>query len=369
MDRGGDGPSKPGHVNVRREQRQGDGTGVMASIERLAPGYFAAVMATGIISLALLLHGHLSLSRVFFGVAIALYAVLIVAYLGRLVVFPRRVWADLTDARQVFGYFTFVAGTDVLGTRFAVDGTDGVALGLGVLGVSAWIVLMYLILMVLLFHNREPIEKAINGGWLIATVSCESLAVLGAAVAAALPRAQIGVTFVAYAFWSLGVLLYLIFIAMIMYRFFFFGVTARDLSPPYWINMGAMAITTVAGSRLVLYPHAPAFLVAIRPFVQGLTIMLWAWGSWWIPFLILIGLWKYGVWRAPIAYEPGLWSIVFPLGMYTVACETLGRLKGLQLVQGLAPPFLWIAVAAWCAVAALFLWRWVRPRQPRSAHV
>lgn len=97
--------------------------------------------------------------------------------------------------------------------------------------------------------------------------------------------------------------------------------------------------------------------------------MLWVWGTWWIPFLVLIGIWKYVVFRERVAYDPGLWSIVFPLGMYTVACETMGRIAGLQLVQGLVTPFLWIAVAAWCAVTALFFWHWAYLLRPRGARL
>ncbi len=339
----------------------------MTAIERLATGYFASVMATGIVSVALFLQGDRPLSWVFFAVAIALYVFLCVAYVGRVCLFPRRVWADLTDARQVFGYLTFVAGTDVLGTRFAFAKHYDIALGLGLVGVVSWVTLTYFILVFLLLYNQEPIERVINGSWLITIVSCESLAALGSALADFLPRYQVWLLFVAYAFWSLGVIIYLIFIAMIMYRFFFFTVTARDLRPPYWINMGAMAITTLAGSRLVLYAHAPDFLVFIRPFVEGFTIMLWVWGSWWIPFLILIGIWKYGVFRERIAYDPSLWSIVFPLGMYTVACETMSGIRGLHIVRWLVPGFLWIAVTAWSAVAALFVWTWIRQRRPLFA--
>lgn len=331
----------------------------------LATGYFACVMATGIVSIALLLHGDEGVSRLFFILAGALYAVLIVLYLYRAWAFPRRVWADLTDARAVFGYFTFVAGTDVLGTRVALARQEQIALGLGLVSVVCWAVLSYGVLGVLLVCNREPIERVIDGSWLLTTVSCASLAVLASTLADAGPQDRLWLLFGAYAFWALGVLLYLIVITLILYRFFFLPLTTGDLGPPTWLTMGATAITTLAGSHLVLYSHATPFLLGMRPFVLGVTLLLWVWGSWWIPFLVLLDLWTYGVVRDYLTYDPALWSIVFPLGMYTVACETMGRIDGLHIVQGLVTPFLWIALAAWCAVAALFLWRWVWPRWPR----
>ena len=46
-------------------------------------------------------------------------------------------------------------------------------------------------------------------------------------------------------------MLYIWMIALIFYRFTFLPLTPGDLTPPYWINMGAMAISTLAGAALV----------------------------------------------------------------------------------------------------------------------
>jgi hypothetical protein len=60
-------------------------------------------------------------------------------------------------------------------------------------------------------------------------------------------------------------------------------------------------------------------LIATRPFVEGVTLILWAWAAWWIPLLILFGIWEHGICRVPLTYSPMPWGIVFPLGMFTVA--------------------------------------------------
>lgn len=327
----------------------------LISTKNLATGYFASVMATGILSVALLLTGHTQLSQGFWIITAGLYIILIGAYFFRLLLFPKAVWLDLTNAGNAFGYFTFVAATNVLGTRFVLDGGFTVAVSLGFVALVSWVILTYFILMVLLFHNQEPAEKVLNGSWLMATVSCESLAVLGSAVSNHLPHLHSQLMFVSYAFYSLGVILYLITIAFIVNRFFFSTVTIKDLSPSYWINMGATAITTLAGSQLVLYSRESTFLAAIRPFVEGYTVMLWVWGTWWIPFLLLIGVWKHLIKRELWRYEPNLWSIVFPLGMYTVACDTVSKIPGLQLIHVLVPAELWITMSAWSVIGVSFL--------------
>ena len=48
------------------------------------------------------------------------------------------------------------------------------------------------------------------------------------------------------------------------YRYAFFRFSPGDLAPSYWINMGAMAISTLAGSLLIVNaPHAPYLLAAL----------------------------------------------------------------------------------------------------------
>lgn len=77
--------------------------------------------------------------------------------------------------------------------------------------------------------------------------------------------------------------------APIFYRFTFFSLTPQALTPPYWINMGAMAITTLAGSTLILDVPGWAFMQEILPFLKGLTLFFWATATWWIPLLFILG--------------------------------------------------------------------------------
>ena len=57
--------------------------------------------------------------------------------------------------------------------------------------------------------------------------------------------------FVALCMYLLGAMLYLTIITLIFYRFTFVPLTVDQLTPPYWINMGAVAITTLAGASLL----------------------------------------------------------------------------------------------------------------------
>ncbi|MCL6634085.1 MAG: tellurite resistance/C4-dicarboxylate transporter family protein [Alicyclobacillus herbarius] len=322
-----------------------------SALERLYTGYFASVMATGIVSTALKLAGNRMASAILLVVSILIYVVLVVAYLLRCFWFPTQVKNDLTNAAKVFGYFTFVAASNVLGDGLIEYGYAKVALWLEIVAIIVWTALVYHIMMYLIFYNRESVEKVINGSWLIATVGIESVAVVGTALAESFPRYSSLLSMVSIATWEFGAILYLIFIGIVMCRFFFYSITASDLSPPYWINMGAVAITSLAGARITLLAHPSNFLQTVRPLVEGFTFLLWVWGSWWIPLLILIGIWKYVVFREKIRYEPALWTIVFPLGMFTVATETMSKIPGLGAMHAIVPWGLGVAVIAWSLVA------------------
>ena len=325
-------------------------------IRTLYPGYFASVMATGIVSVALLLSHALALSLALWITGSALLVFLAVIYAIRAMRFPREMRRDFLDPATAFGFFTFIAAVGVMATRFALGGWTYVPGILTIIAAIAWFTLTYWTFAMLLFTNEKPIDRALNGSWLIAIVATESLAITWVLLTNIQPSQRATLQLLAYTFWTFGVLLYLIFIALIMYRFFFLRVQHSDLTPPYWINMGAMAITTVAGVRMLDVAQPTALLVTLRPYIEGFTVMMWAWGTWWIPLLIIIGFWKYVVSREPVRYQPALWSIVFPLGMYATALQLLTHIRGLEFLAAIGPASAWIAFAAWALVALGWLW-------------
>lgn len=328
----------------------------LAWVRALYTGYFACVMATGIVSVALLLNGMLALSTLLWGIGFALLAFFVVVYLLRWLLYTRDVRQDAFDPSKVFGFFTFIAALGVLATRSALGGWTMVPGLLTLVAAATWFALTYWVFAMMIFTNEQPIERAVNGAWLIVIVATESLAITWVLLTAIQPDQRPALQLLAYGFWTFGVLLYLIFITFIMYRFFFHPVRPSDLTPPYWINMGAMAITSVAGARLLATPKPTTFLVALHPYIEGFTVMMWAWGTWWIPLLVIIGIWKYGVRREAVRYHPALWSIVFPLGMYATSLHLLGGMLGLAFLKAIAPAFTWVALASWVLVAAAWAW-------------
>jgi tellurite resistance protein TehA-like permease len=322
-------------------------TQLRRAVATLHPGYFALVMATGIVSIGMSNHGLSVVSDALLVVGVAAYAILLALTVWRLVAFRAAIATDFTDPARAFGFFTFVAGTDVLGTRFAGAGHVNVALGFLVAGWLGWLVLGYVIPWTAqLGRAHRPILAAANGTWFIWVVASQSVAVLAAAIEPSVGPGRHTLALLAVFCWSLGALLYAGTGMLVAARMLVHPLTPQDLTPPYWVAMGATAITVVAGARIVQMADAP-MVDATRGLVAGVSVVFWVFGTWLIPALVAAGYWRHVVHRIPLRYDPTMWSVVFPLGMYGVAGHYLGNADHLGIVADIGHDETWIALAAW----------------------
>jgi tellurite resistance protein TehA-like permease len=313
-------------------------------------------MATGVISLGTFTLGPAWLSRALLIAAGGGLAGLATALVVRLAVYRSAIAADIQAPERVFGFFPLVAGIDVLGVRLAAAGHPLATAVLAGLAAVVWLVLTYGVPASLLLRcERDSVLGGVNGGWLLWAVGTQSLSVAASTIVPVWPSHSGLLAAAAIGLWGVGLVLYLLLVSLIWLRWLTVPVTPETLGPSYWILMGATAITVLAGTRILKLREVLPLIRATAGFVEGSSFILWAFGTWWIPMLVVLGLWRHVWHRWPLSYEPALWSAVFPLGMYSVATQSFGGITRLSFMGPLSRLALWIAVAAWVLVAGAFL--------------
>lgn len=321
---------------------------IQNEIRNLFPAYFALVMATGIVSIACHLVALDFLAFPLFYLNQFFYIILWVLTLARIVRYPARLFGDMSNHRIGSGFLTIVAATNVLGSQFVIlQSNQTIALVLWVLGLALWLLLTYAIFTAFTVKEEKPsLEEGINGAWLLFIVSTQSIPVLGMLLVSRFEAWQEMFTFAMLGFYLLGCMFYILIISLIVYRFMFFKIEAEDMNPSYWINTGAVAITTLAGANILLRGHA-SFLAEFAPFIKGFTVFFWAAGTWWIPYLFILGAWRHFYKHYPLTYHPVYWGLVFPMGMYTVATFRLAEVLNMDFLLLIPQYFIYLALIAW----------------------
>jgi tellurite resistance protein TehA-like permease len=331
---------------------------ILDAIKDLHPAYFAMVMATGIVAIAAQLTGFRPLAVGLSWLNLAIFVVLWTLTLARAILFPREFFHDLIDHKRGPGFFTIVAGTSVLGRQqIIIFNHYGAATALWFLAVPLWAGFTYAIFTGFTVKEDKPsLAEGIHGGWLIAVVATQAVSSLGTLLASRFPAHETEMLFFSLCMWLCGGMLYIWVISLIFYRYTFFRFLPSDLMPPYWINMGAMAISTLAGTNLILNANRAPFLMALLPFLKGFTVFFWATATWWIPMLVTLAIWRHVYKRFRLTYDPLYWGAVFPLGMYTVSTFQLAQALDLPFLLWIPHYFVYIAVTAWMGTFAGLLW-------------
>ncbi|MGO1841810.1 MAG: tellurite resistance/C4-dicarboxylate transporter family protein, partial [Canibacter sp.] len=322
------------------------------SVRVLTPGYFAFVMATGIVSVGAHLRNYETLATILLTLAIIGYVVLIVLNVWRFVSHRTAMATDFTNPLRAFGFFTFVAATNVIAAALVGNGQVLIACVLLVVSLPVWIVLGYAIPWVAVLRNEHrPMLDRAHGSWFIWAVASQSVAVVAADLQPFVPSMNSALAIIAVISWSVGLFLYGLCGICVMLRLMMYPLNPEDFDPTYWVAMGALAISVVAGARIVEMDAAPV-IDATRGVIAGTSVILWAFAAWLIPALLAVGIWRHFFRSVPLSYESSLWSMVFPFGMIAVAGMYLDRAVDLPIVGYFGEAWFWVALLAWTLTAA-----------------
>ncbi|MFJ8280913.1 tellurite resistance/C4-dicarboxylate transporter family protein [Streptomyces griseoviridis] len=295
---------------------------------RRPPEAGAAVLATGMISVGLQLTGHAVLSWI----ALALTCGAWVVLAAGLAVRPARERARWTAEAGTPGALTAVAATAVLGTRLSGLGRHRLAEVLLALAAACWPVL-------LVGGVRHWRRRGMPGAVFLGSVATETLAVLGATLARAVPAA-----------WLAHAALVLFWLGLVLYGFALAGFDRRQLlegAGDQWVAGGALAVSALAGARLLIADGGRLYLWndddhgVLRAVTVALLVLCLAW------FVVLAVAEAV---RPRPRYDVLRWSTVFPLAMAAVAALEVATAAGIPWLGDLGRVLVWVAVAAWLAV-------------------
>ena len=332
------------------------------TVQGLSPAYFAMVMATGIVAIASHIVGLPYLGGALLWLNTIVYILLWALTLARVAFYPTHFLSDFRNHARAVGYFTAIAGTCILGTQYLVlAGAFKVAYGLLLLGLVLWCLLIYFVFAALIVTPEKPtLAEGINGTWLVSIVGTQGVSILAGLVASRLIIYREEVLFFSLCMFLIGVMWYIVVIVLICYRLLFFHLAPEAFTSPYWINMGAVAISTLAGATLTEHASISPLLQSLRPFIMGFTLFAWATATWWIPLLLLVGAWKYVLKRERFTYTPEHWGMVFPLGMYTTCTAHLASVPELGFLWIVPHYFIYFALPAWSLTFVGFLNHMIR---------
>jgi tellurite resistance protein TehA-like permease len=289
-------------------------------------------MGTGIVSIGLSLDGHETLSRVLLAIAAAIWIGLGALLTARVAGERAAVLLEATVPAALTG----VAGTDVLGARFAMLGWDRVAAVLLAIALCLWLLLVPRVLR----HWRTPTI----GASFVLVVSTESLAVLAAVLSLSERAEWLAVGALA------GLVLGLVAYVFVLVRFDFRQLVTGH--GDHWVAGGALAIATLACGKVALAAQGFSSLRGIEGTVSAGALVLWVLAIVWLPPLVVCEL------IAPrLAYDVRRWSTVFPVGMYAACSFAVGGLRSLTGLVDFARIWIWVAAALWAVVFSALLYR------------
>lgn len=328
------------------------------TLQRLFPGSFAFVMATGVIAVAFDLCDLRPAAVALVVLAAVGYVVLTVLTAARVVRNGSDVLGDMRDHATSFAFLTQTAATNVLGAAVGVVlGWWSVTWVLWVLSIPLWAIWLYAALLVEIVSEDKPdLGRGVDGSWFMLTVSTASIAASGAMLVGR--SGSVLVAFVSVSALCMGTIQYVIVMTMVFMRWSLRVVVPSH--PPEWIATGAMAITALAGAELVAVTPRVELLGLLDPFIRGLTVLAWATATFWFPLLVGLAVWRHVLERQPWTYSPVLWSMVFPLGMYSVSTDRVLTVFGVPHLSWVAPVVLVLAVAAWLATFVGMVRSWSR---------
>ncbi|MDD2817590.1 MAG: hypothetical protein PHN51_02180 [Candidatus Nanopelagicales bacterium] len=335
----------------------------MAFAQPQHPAWYGSVMGTGALALVLSTEGSTGdadwlnvASAVGLLVASLLGVILLPRYLRR---FRDRLALMKEISNPTAGPMlaTLPAGLLVLSAAWGRVGPELVLAGLSLwiagilLTIGALLVIVFSLTWALAIMQTDLQMNDIHGGWLIPPVMNLLIPVALAPIIEANLGASELLLIIGFAFYGLGLLLFLgmfsLFVARMVLGSPFLGPLATGLwiplAPAGLIGLGAIRLQQSATATTIDWLQVPS---AFGVMASALSL---GFGLWWSLYALIAfrGIRKTGT--API--QPGWWGLVFPIGALTLSTAVLGQTTNITAIEVFGAIGAIVLAACWAVVA------------------
>ena len=313
-----------------------------------APGWFAAVMGTGV--LAITTHALAARWAMLAPMALALhyfnlllFIVLSLPWLTRWIAHRDAALATLKHPVQASFYPTFSIAMLVIAAQFLAFGQQiDLALLFWWPGALLTFVFSFAVLYSMFSGEHVGLEH-VTPAKFIPAVGLVVIPIAGGPLLAHLQGAAHELALFANIFGlGAGILMYVGLLSLTIQRKYLGKPAFGILTPTVWIHLAPIGVIPV--SLLNLVEHLP--FPADRGVFIVLGLLFWGFGVWWLVMAPLLTLAARR--RGMLPFALSWWGFTFPLGAFAVSSFRLSRLSGIESVG-------WVGTAAWGLLLALWL--------------
>jgi tellurite resistance protein TehA-like permease len=204
---------------------------VKAAFKQLDPTNFAFVMATGALSLGFQALGWVATAKLFLFIGIVGLIFLSLLY-GVGFYMSRDSMKEGFNLEGLFKYFAFCSAASLLGTAFGWMGYGIFAIIFGAIGVLSTIFLIMVLFFAAFTQQTSTLQK-LSPVWLFLPVACHSAGLVISSITKTYEITDQNLLLTAAVFWSFGLFLYLMFMALNLYRVFANAIRSNELSPSF----------------------------------------------------------------------------------------------------------------------------------------
>lgn len=338
-------------------------------IKTFAPGWFAAVMGTAVISIAVfsfqdVLPFAVPLQMFFLFTALLFFVLAIAPWVLRWFLYFDDAWRDINHPVSASFFPTMPISLLVIGIALEKTGDSllpepilwNLLQILWVLG-AAGILFFALFLLNVFFHKAEIEWEASTLGWLIPPVSALLVPVLGVSLSlhfVGTPWGDLNLLG-SLVFMGIGGLLFIFVMSVVFARHIFYALPPAHLAPTMWVGIAPTSILTILalkfGKPLALFfGAAPETEQALTFLARPAGVMLWGFAFFWLilAFIITQGIHQ----KSRLPFALSWWAFIFPLGAFAVATGVLYQAIPTAVFQWTGLAVLAVVIVLWLIVTA-----------------